>query len=133
MATIEKFENIDAWKEARKLCFSIHLLTEKEPFSKNFSLKDQILRSSGSAMDNIAEGFDRGGKKEFIQFLYISKASVSETKSQLYRALDFGYITKNEFDTNYESCNKIAMMIMGFIKYLSNTEYKGQKYSLRKT
>lgn len=131
MATIEKFEDIDAWKEARMLCKVIFELTQKEQFSKNFSLKDQILRSSGSVMDNIAEGFDRGGKKEFIQFLYISKASLSETKSQLYRAFDFGYISKEEFEMNYNNCSKIAMMLMGFIKYLSKSNYKGQKYSLR--
>jgi len=131
MAKIEKFEDIEAWKEARILCKSILLLTEKEKFSKNYSLKDQILRSSGSIMDNIAEGFDRGGKKEFVQFLYISKSSSSETKSQLYRALDFGYITQKEFESNYESCSLIAKMIMGLIKYLSKSEFKDQKSYLK--
>lgn len=131
MATIEKFEDIDAWKKARELCKSIHLLTKNNLFSKDFSLKDQILRSSGSIMDNIAEGFDRGGKKEFIQFLYIAKASVSETKSQLFRALDFNYITQEDFEKNYRFCNEIAMMIMGFIKYLSTTVLKGQKFALQ--
>ena len=125
MATIEKFEDIDAWKKARELCKSIHLLT------KDFSLKDQILRSSGSIMDNIGEGFDRGGKKEFIQFLYKAKASVSETKSQLFRVLDFNYITQYDFEKNCRFCNEIAIMIMGFIKYLSTIVLKGQKFALQ--
>ena len=129
MATIEKFEDLEVWRKARELCKKIFLLTQKEKFPKDFSLKDQIKRSSGSGMDNIAEGFERGGKKEFIQFLFIAKSSLAETKSQLYRALDYGYITNNEFDETYKECNDIAKMIMGLIKYLKRTEYKGIKFN----
>jgi len=88
MATITRFEDIIAWQKARVLCIAINAYTRKEVFSKDFRLVSQIKSSSGSAMDNIAEGFERGGNKEFIQVLFIAKGSVGETRSQLYRALD---------------------------------------------
>ena len=128
MAGFKKFEEIEAWKKARELCKLIYKITLKDKFSKDFSLKDQIKRSSGSVMDNIAEGFERGGKKEFVQFLYISKSSSAETKSQLYRALDYGYINKEEFDNCYEKCNECARIIAGLINYLKSSEIKGPKY-----
>ena len=102
MGTIEKFEDLNAWQKARELCNEIYKLTLKEDFSKDYSLKDQIKRSSGSSMDNIAEGFDRNSNKEFRQFLFIAKSSSSEVKSQLYRALDRNYITEDEFKKSYK-------------------------------
>ena len=98
MASIEKFEEIISWKEARILNKEVGKLIDDERFRKNFRLIGQIEGSAGSIMDNIAEGFERGGKKEFIQFLYISKASCGELRSQLYRALDRTYITETEFN-----------------------------------
>ena len=97
MATFNRFEEIVAWQKARVLCKTINDYTQKGLFSKDFKLISQIKSSSGSAMDNIAEGFERGGNKEFTQFLSISKGSVGETRSQLYRALDNEYISENEF------------------------------------
>lgn len=97
MSTFQKFEDIIAWQKARILCQVIKKYTDKELFSKDFKLVSQIKASSGSAMDNIAEGFARGGNKEFVQFLYISKGSAGETRSQLYRALDNNYINEEEF------------------------------------
>ncbi len=98
MATITTFEELGIWQKARELCKEIWALTQKDRFAKDFGLKDQINRSSGSCMDNIAEGFERDGTKEFVQFLSISKGSIGETRSQLYRALDRGHITQEEFD-----------------------------------
>lgn len=129
MAVIRKFEDMEIWKDARVLVKGIYTLTYHASFSKDFSLKDQIRRSSSSVMDNVAEGFDRGGRKEFIHFLSISKASLSETKSQLYRALDLNYITEEEFKYSYEQANKIGKMIGGFIKYLQQTDNRGHKFN----
>ena len=88
MTTVEKFEDIQAWQMVRELAKYVYVLTNKDEFKREFSLKDQIKRSSGSAMDNIAEGFDRSSSKDFGRFLYIAKGSASEVKSQLYRAFD---------------------------------------------
>lgn len=88
---IDRFEDLEIWKEARELCKFVFELTSIEIFNKDFKFRDQIRSSSGSIMDNIAEGFERGGNKEFIQFLYISKGSCGETRSQAYRAFDFKY------------------------------------------
>ena len=128
MGTVKRFEELEVWKESRKLAKSIHECTSNTPFSKDFTLKDQIRRSSGSVMDNIAEGFDRDGNREFIHFLTISKASLAETKSQLYRALDFGYISNEKFSRNQELADLIGKQIGGFIKYLQQSEYKGNKF-----
>ena len=128
MGTVKRFENLEVWQESRKLAKSIYDCTSKPPFSRDFALRDQIRRSSGSVMDNIAEGFDRDGNKEFIHFLTISKASLAETKSQLYRALDFGHITNDEFTKNHELADSIGKQIGGFIKYLQQSEFRGNKF-----
>ncbi len=118
---IERFEDIEAWKEARKLVNTVYGITNKGKFSTDFDLKNQIRRSSVSAMANISEGFDRRTDKEFIQFLVIARASVSETKSHLYVALDCGYIDKHLFDGTYEQATKVVNLIDGFIRYLKQT------------
>lgn len=118
MARIESFEEIQSWQKARLLCKGIFKLTAKEPFSKDFSLKDQIKRSSGSVMDNIAEGFDRSSSKDFRRFLFIAKGSLSEVKSQLFRALDQKYINDNEFGVIFELATETGKLIGGLINYL---------------
>jgi four helix bundle protein len=130
MSTINQFEDLEVWKKARELSKDIYKLAQGDLFSKDFALKGQILRASGSIMDNIAEGFDRGGKKEFIQFLSIAKGSASEVKSQLYRSYDNNYIDEKMFKITSDKCTEICKMLKGFIDYLSKSDYKGTKYKI---
>jgi len=128
MATFRQFEDIDAWQRARALIKEIYALTDQGDFARDFSLKDQIRRASVSIMSNIAEGFERDGTKEFIQFLSIAKGSVGEVKSQLYVALDRGYVTRNEFNMLSELTGETARLIAGLMSYLKQSNIKGAKY-----
>src|SRR4030042_2319055 len=115
---IERFEDIEAWKEARNLVNMIYDISNEGLFSKDFSLRNQVRGGSVSVMSNIAEGFDRGTNREFIQFLIVARASTSEVKSQLYVALDRSYIHQNNFDKAYQQATKVISLIDGFIRYL---------------
>ncbi|MFI5221961.1 MAG: four helix bundle protein [Bacteroidia bacterium] len=128
MATFKTFEDIEAWQKARELCKEIHRLVTKPVFSKDFGLVNQIKNSSGSVMDNIAEGFEREGKKEFSQFLAIAKGSCGETQSQLYRALDNRYIDEAEFQKTVQIANETKAKIKGLMNYLKTSEIKGYKF-----
>jgi len=127
MATIKRFEELEIWKEARLLCISIRTISNKPTFAKDYSLKNQILGSSGSVMDNIAEGYERDGMKEFLNFLYIAKGSLGEVRSQVYRSFDSGYIDQNEFNKLINNCLTLSSKIQNFIKYLRSTTYEGHK------
>lgn len=134
MATITKFEELEVWQLARELANEIfELFTTSEKFSKDFKLRDQINGSSGSVMDNIAEGFERGGRNEFINFLTYAKGSAGEVKSQLYRALDRKYITQEQFDQLYEKTDLIGKKTGSFINYLNTSTHKGNKFKNRKS
>ena len=130
MSTIQKFEDMEVWQKARKLCNEIYPLTLKGTFERDFKLRDQINGSSGSVMDNIAEGYERDGKLELRQFLSISKGSCGEVRSQLYRALDRNHITIEEFDSLKLQSEQISKQLKGFIGYLNNSEFKGTKYKV---
>ena len=127
MATIKRFEDLEVWKSAREICRKVKTICDSTSLLKDYSLKDQILSSSGSCMDNIAEGFERDGNKEFINFLYISKGSIGETRSQLYRSFDFGHIDKITFEDLLNDCLNLSAQISNFINYLQNSEIKGLK------
>ncbi len=131
MATINKFEEIISWKEARDLNKIIGNLVDSKRLRNNFRLINQVEGSAGSIMDNIAEGFERGGNREFIQFLFIAKGSCGELRSQLYRALDRTYINQEEFELLSIHAMKISTLIQKLISYLENSEMKGVKFKGR--
>jgi len=118
MAKIERFEDIEAWKEARTIVNRVYDLCRNDSFRKDYNLTNQIQRAAISIMANIAEGFNRRGNKEFAQFLFISKASAAELQSHLYIAIDQKYINQEDFDSLYSSIDKIQRMLSNFIKYL---------------
>ncbi|MEO5569463.1 MAG: four helix bundle protein [Bacteroidia bacterium] len=128
MATIKRFEDIEAWKQARILCKHVYSIINEGTFAKDYKLRDQINGSSGSVMDNIAEGFERDGRKEFIQFLSIAKGSCGEVRSQLYRAYDRFYISQEKFEELFTLSEKISGMIGKLIVYLKNSGYAGNKF-----
>lgn len=131
MAIFTRFEDIRVWQKSRLLCHSIYQISNNSDLRKDYKLKDQINGSSGSVMDNIAEGFGRGGNTEFIQFLEISHASACETQSQLYRVLDRKYIQQEVFEELYNLVDEIKKMILSLIKYLQSSEFKGPKFKNR--
>ena len=127
MATIKRFEEIEGWQKARELTRFVYQITGQEQFAKDFGLKDQIRRAAISVMSNIAEGFERDGRAEFLQFLSIAKASAGEVQSQLYIALDQGYISPVDFERGYTLCKESANLIGGFMVYLRATPIQGNK------
>ncbi|HXC97863.1 MAG TPA: four helix bundle protein [Verrucomicrobiae bacterium] len=128
MAKITRFEDLKTWQKARELNHRIYKMSNARAFAKDFGLRDQIRRASISVMSNIAEGFERGGDKEFVQFLSNAKGSCGEARSQLYAALDVEYLTRDEFDALHELCVEVSRMISGFMTYLKNSEHRGSKF-----
>ena len=128
MATFNSFEEIEAWKKARTLSGLIYEQISKPVYDRDKKLRYQMSGSSGSVMDNIAEGQGRGGNNEFKQFLWISKGSVAELRSQLYRSLDQKFISQEVFNDLFEKAIEIEKMIMGLISYLEKSEFQGTKY-----
>ena len=118
---ITRFEELECWQDARDIVNRVYRVCSVHTFKKDYSLIDQIKRSAISIMANIAEGFSRKGNREFVQFLFISKASAAELQSHLYIALDQGYIEKQKFQELYDEVDKVQRKVSNFIKYLNST------------
>ncbi len=128
MAKIRKFEDVESWKRVRKLTKEIYKATGVGKFSRDFGLRDQIRRAAVSIMSNIAEGFEWGGDKEFLQFLSVAKGSCGETRTQLYVALDQAYISVEEFELLFNSAMEVSQLISGLMRYLHHSSLRGSKY-----
>jgi len=127
-----QFEDLEVWKSARELTNSIYKISNNSAFSKDYGLRDQIRRASVSIISNIAEGYERGGNQELIQFLSIAKGSCGEVRCQLYIAGDHGYITQQELKPLIEHCKRISIMLNNFMEHLKSSRFKGTKYKMPK-
>jgi four helix bundle protein len=128
MARIKQFEDIEAWQKARELTRAIYAATASGKLSRDFGLRDQMRRAAVSILCNVAEGFERGGDREFVQFIAIAKGSSAEVRAQLYVALDQGYIDQETFNRLSASAIQINRMLSGLMKYLLSSDYKGSKF-----
>ncbi|MDG4945435.1 four helix bundle protein [Weeksellaceae bacterium KMM 9713] len=126
MSKIKHFEDLETWQLARELSLSIYRLTKT--FPNEFELVSQMRRSALSVMDNIAEGFERGGKTEYIQFLYLAKGSCGELRSQLYSALDREHLSQEDFEQYRKRCIKISVKLSNMITQLKNSPHSGDKF-----
>ena len=131
MATINTFKELEVWKKAVGLTKVIYLHSSKGSFNRDFPLRDQIRKAAISVPSNIAEGFEREGNRELIQFLSIAKGSAAEVQTQLHIAFEVGYISGNEFDEADSLCTDVLQLISGFIHYLNSTTVHGNKFRRR--
>jgi len=128
MAEIKRFEDLEVWKIARELTKAIYRISSAGEFASDFGLRDQIRRASVSVLSNIAEGFERGGDKEFLQFLAMAKGSCGEVRTQLYVAFDQLYIKEEQFKAISTKAFEVSQMISGLMKYLRQSELRGSKF-----
>ena len=128
MATITKFEDIQAWQKGRELKQAVYRCSKRGAFARDSALREQIRRAAISITANIAEGFERGGNREFIQFLSQSKGSTGEVQDHLYTALDENYISQEEFDTLYKLATEVAKITGSIMNYLRQSEIRGLKF-----
>ena len=129
MATIRRFEDIDAWQKARELTRDVYRTTANGAFSRDFALRNQIRAAAVSVMGNIAEGYERGGNKEFLQFLAVAKGSCGEVRSHLHAALDQRYLTPEQHCEVCEKAMEVSRMLSGLMKHLRQSDMRGSKYA----
>jgi len=118
---IERFEDIEAWQEARALVRAIYSLTRTPPLAADWSLRDQLQRAAVSIMANIAEGFERGSNRQFVQYLLQARGSAGEVRSLLYIAHDLDLIGEQEFQNAMERATLVGRLLSGFVRYLRQT------------
>ena len=129
MGSIKSFKDIKAWQAGILLVREIYIASQNGPFSRDFALRDQIRKAVLSIPSNIAEGFEREGNKEFIQFLTVAKGSTGEVQTQLRIAWEVGYITEEDFKRMDDICTEVINMISGFLRYLRSTKISGNKFN----
>lgn len=132
MGTVKKFEDLEIWQEGRRLSKEIIMISRITGLNSDFKLKAQIKSSSGSVMDNIAEGFERDGNLEFRQFLSIAKGSAGEARSQLYRVYDLEYIDNETLERLSNDYQRLSKKISSLISYLNKKDFQGIKYKIDK-
>jgi len=128
MATVARFEDLDVWQKARALVNEVYALTRDGSFGRDFALRDQIRRAAVSVTANIAEGFERGGDREFHQFLAVAKGSCGEVRSHLWSALDQGYVTQVQHGEMRKRAEEVGRMIAGLMRHLRRSPLRGSKY-----
>jgi four helix bundle protein len=124
---VQSFEELTIWQEAREIAKLVFAFTRSKEFDKDYRFRNQITSSSGSIMDNIAEEFERKGNKEFMQFLSIAKGSLAETRSQCFRALDYGYFDSNQTEKLLRALDLLSLRMGKLISYLKTSQFKGSK------
>ena len=129
MGRVEKFEDLAIYQKARELAIHAYSITREGEFKYDTRFAQQIRAAAGSVSDNIAEGFERQGNKEFVNFLYIAKGSCGEVRSQIQRAYDVGFISKEVYDLMYNEAKSLSVSIANFLKTVRESDYKGSKYS----
>ena len=129
MATIARFEDLIAWQKAKALVVPIYKLTQQTEFAKDFGLKDQCRRAAVSVVSNIAEGFERKGNREFLQFLFIALGSLGELQTQIEIAFDLQYITKEDLENSKVKIIEVRKIVSGLVSHLKSTEFKGTKFN----
>lgn len=128
MPTFQRFEDIEAWQVARDLVRQVYKASSRDPFARDFVLRNQLRRAAVSVASNIAEGFGRGGSQEFAQFLAVANGSINEVRSQLYLALDQGYLTAEEFAELADAATAVSRLVGGLIAYLRRSDIKGVRH-----
>jgi four helix bundle protein len=128
MRGVKHFEELEVWQKARAMAREIYACGSNREFARDFGLRDQIRRAAVSVVSNIAEGFERGGDREFRQFLAQAKGSCGEVRAQLYIALDQGYLSQEQFSCLRELALQISRMLAGLMSYLRSSELKGNKF-----
>ena len=129
MGRVETFEDLAIYQKARELAIHVYSITREGEFKYDTRFVQQIRAAAGSVSDNIAEGFERQGNKEFVNFLYIAKGSCGEVRSQIQRAYDIGFISKEVYDRMYNEAKSLSVSIANFLKSVRESVYKGSKYS----
>ncbi len=126
---VKRFEDLKAWQKARELIKAIYEVTGQGRFARDFVLRDQIRRASVSVGSNVAEGFERGGDKEFLQFLSQAKGSCGEVRSQLYFAADQSYLDPARASELLAMADEVSRIIGGLMTYLRRSDFRGKKYA----